>query len=232
VAGSVLPILLQALGELEQELTRHAAVLLGPAIELDRSASAARLRLSLGRLKTATEAMRDRILESATELSVDRIESAYRARSRSLQIQLQELWIAAPDVEHLMWPGRFQSLGDVSAYLLEAIGRVDATWLEHRRFAGDVSPSCRPRTLIHAAAAAESALLAVGRDADLVSFLSAGVTVGSEPFRTACRVISALLNVTPVAIASHTLRNPSLVGRISLSAVTFASTSLTDEEER
>ncbi len=232
MAGSVLPILLQALGELEQELTRHAAVLLGPAIELDRSASAARLRLSLGRLKTATEAMRDRILESATELSVDRIESAYRARSRSLQIQLQELWIAAPDVEHLMWPGRFQSLGDVSAYLLEAIGRVDATWLEHRRFAGDVSPSCRPRTLIHAAAAAESALLAVGRDADLVSFLSAGVTVGSEPFRTACRVISALLNVTPVAIASHTLRNPSLVGRISLSAVTFASTSLTDEEER
>ena len=232
MAGSVLPILLQALGELEQELTRHAAVLLGPAIELDRSASAARLRLSLGRLKTGTEAMRDRILESATELSVDRIESAYRARSRSLQIQLQELWIAAPDVEHLMWPGRFQSLGDVSAYLLEAIGRVDATWLEHRRFAGDVSPSCRPRTLIHAAAAAESALLAVGRDADLVSFLSAGVTVGSEPFRTACRVISALLNVTPVAIASHTLRNPSLVGRISLSAVTFASTSLTDEEER
>ena len=176
--------------------------------------------------------MRERILESATELSVERIELAYRARSLSLQIQLQELWIAAPGVDDLLWPGRFQSLGDVSSYLLGAIGRVDATWLEHRRFAGDVSPSCRPRTLIHAAAAAESALLAVGRDADLVSFLSAGVTVGSEPFRTACRVISALLNVTPVAIASHTLRNPSLVGRISLSAVTFASTSLTDEEER
>ena len=232
MAASDLPILLQALDELEQELTRHASVLLGPATELDRSASAARLRLSIGRLKTATKAMRERILESATELSVERIELACRARSRSLQIQLQELWIAAPDVEHLMWPGRFQSLGDVSAYLLEAIGRVDATWLEHRRFAGEVSPSRRPRTLINAAAAAESALLAVGTAADLVCFLSVGVTVGSEPFRTACRVISALLNVTPVPLASHTFRNPTLVGRISLSAATFASTSLTDAEER
>jgi hypothetical protein len=230
VAATDLPLVLEAVGQLDQELTRltrQAAALAAPLAAPDHVSTIANLRRALERATRAMNSMRERVLDSATELTVDRFESAFRARTIVLQIQLQTLKLVEPQVAHRLWPstGRFQSVDDVSVFLLDKIGRLNAGWSEARRLLknGDAEPDYR--ALIAAVATAEHELIAVGKNSDLISFLAAGASLTSEDFRTACRVIAALLDVglAPLApITERSIRAPSLTRRLASHSATFS----------
>lgn len=147
--------------------------------------------------------VRERVLDSTSELSVDRRESSYRARAVVLRLQLQELRLAESEVVQHLWPapGRFHSLDDMSSFVCDRIGRVNAGLVTARH---EVAKDDH-RALIAAVAKAEYQLVEIGRDHDLVCFLAAGAAMTSPRFRTACRVIAALLGV-PLA----TERSPAL----------------------
>jgi hypothetical protein len=230
VAATDLPLVLEAVGQLDHELvrlTRQAAVLAGPLAPRDHVATVTNLRRALDRANRAMHSMRERVLDSATELTVDRFEQAFRARTIVLQIQLQTLKIVEPEVAHRMWPsgGRFQSVDDVSVFLLAQIGRLNASWSETRRSIKSKKVEPDFRALIAAVATAERDLIAIGKDHDLISFLAAGASLTCDDFRTACRVIAALLDIalaplTP--ITERSIRAPSLARRLASHAPTFS----------
>lgn len=196
VAASDLPLVLQAVGELDRELTqltRHASVLDTPVPTRDYATILRKLRASVGRTSHAMGLVQERVLDSTSELSVDRLASSYRGRAVVLRLQLQELRLTEPEVVQHLWPapGRFHSLDDMSSFVCDRIGRVNAGLVAARHDAAKDDH----RALVAAVAKAEHQLLEIGRDNDLVCFLAAGAAMTSPRFRTACRVIAALLGV-------------------------------------
>jgi hypothetical protein len=238
VAATDLPLVLEAVGQLDQELTRltrHAAALAGPLSPRDRASTVTSLRAALDRANDAIRSMRDRVLEGATELTVERFESAFRARTIVVQIQLQALKHAEPEVAHRLWPapGRFQSVDALSSFLLDRIGRLNATWSEERRELKSRGDNAEYRALIAAVVTAERALIAIGTDSDLISFLAVGASLTCEEFRVACRVIAALLDV-PLApltpITQRSIRAASLARRLAPHGANFSALTRSDED--
>jgi len=230
VAATDLPLVLEAVGQLDHELvrlTRQAAVLTGPLAPRDHVATIANLRRALDRANHAMRSMRERVLDSATELTVDRFESAFRARTLVLQIQLQTLKILEQEVAHRLWPssGRFQSVDDVSVFLLAQIGRLNAGWSEARRLLTGKASEPDHRALIAAVETAERDLIAIGKDHDMISFVAAGASLTCEDFRTACRVIAALLDIALAPLPPITRRSihaASLARRLASHAPTYS----------
>jgi hypothetical protein len=89
--------------------------------------------------------------------------------------------------------------------------------------------------LIAAVAAAERELLLIGKHDDLASFLAVGASLTSEEFRTACRVIAALLDVALAPRAPITRRSirasSSLARRLSPHTVVFGHLSEDDLDD-
>jgi len=204
-------------------------MLVGPALG-GRISTVATLHTGIDRAHRAMHALRERILDSSLELTVERFEGAFRARAVVLQVQLQDLKRAEPEVAHRLWPaGRFTSCVEFSSFLLDRIGRVNADWLDDRRDASERDEQLSHRRLIAAIAKAERALIAIGNDCDVISLLAVGASVTSTRFHTACRVIAALLAVPLAPVTSRAVRRPSLAGRLAPHAVTFTPSS---EDER
>lgn len=226
---SDLPLVLEAVEALGAELarlTQQATSLGGVLSARERAATVTKLRRAQASVNRALAAVRDSVLESADELSIERFESAFRARSIVLQLQLQRLKQIEPQVAHRLWPasGRFKSVDDVSAFVLDRIGRLNAAWSEERRGVRQNHSPDSP-TLIAAVARAEHALIAIGKDSDVASFLAVGASLTCEEFRTPCRVIAALLAVALAPLAPITRRSlhaSSLARRLARHAATFS----------
>ena len=236
VAASDLPLVLEAVGNLDQELdrvTRHATALGASLTAHDQRAAASKLYKAITRATYAARSIRNSVLDSATELTIDRFESAFRARTVVIQIQLKVLAHVEPQIAHRLWPspGRFTSVAEVGAFLLEGIGRANAEWHDGRRaIHADEGGAAHSALLV--AASAERCVIELGRDADLALFLAAGASLTCVVFRTSCRVIAALLDVplAPLARATErSLRASTLAHRLSPFPATF-STAVDGEE--
>jgi hypothetical protein len=210
-------LLIEAVDELDRELTR---IIQRNSASATPAATIVSLRRALHRVHRASENLLDRVLDSATELTADRFESAYRARTVALQIQFQALEHFEAEVAGQLWPapgGRFQSLAQVRAHVFEGIGRANDRWFTERGLIAEVDPSLRHRALINAVAKAERELLRLGKDDDLACFLAAGAALSSPGFRRSCRIVAALLSV-PLAPDS---RKPSLAHRLVKHRATY-----------
>jgi len=225
VAASDLPLVLEAVGHLDHELSNlsRSVSMLGGAASDGHVSTVATLHTGVDRAHRAMYALRDRILDSSLELSMERFEGAFRARSAVLQVQLQLLKRAESEVTHRLWPsGRFTSFVEFSAFLLDRLGRVNAGWIADRCEASADDEQVDHRKLIAAVAKAERALIAIGNDCDVISLLAVGASVTSTRFRTACRMIAALLSVPLAPLEPRVAHQSSLAGKLAPHAVTFA----------
>jgi len=231
----LVPLLLEAVEQLDAELLRiHRGTCAVAASPGEHLATVTNLSRAVKRASRALRSVRENVLDSAAELTIDRFESAFRARTIVLQLQLQTLKQLEPQVAHRLWPasGRFQSVDDVREFLLDRIGRLNAHWAEDRRAHARDDERPGYRVLVAAVAKAERALTAIGEDSDVISFLAVGASLTCEDFRTACRVIAALLDVQLAPIPSITLRSlraPSLARRLAPHA-TFSTFDDTEED--
>ena len=237
VAASDLPLVLEAVGNLDQELerlTRHASALGASLTAHDQRAAASKLYKAITRATYAARSIRNSVLDSATELTIDRFASAFRARTVVIQIQLKVLAHVEPQIAHRLWPspGRFTSVAEVGAFLLEGLGRANAQWHDGRRAIHADEGGAAHNLLLVAAASAERCVIELGRDTDLALFLAAGASLTCDEFRTPCRVLAALLDVplAPLARATErSLRASTLAHRLSPFPATF-STAVDAEE--
>jgi hypothetical protein len=236
VAASDLPLVLEAIGHLDLELerlTHQASDLVAPSSIGDRASTAIGFRKAIERSNRALCALRERVLDSTSRLTLPRFESALRARTSVLQVQLHELTLAEADSATRLWPcGRFGSLVDVSAHVLDRLGRVNAMWLEARRSLGADEDGADHRRLIAAVAQAERDLIAIGRDIDLISFLAAGASVAPVRFRLACRVIAALFEVPLGPLTPRVARGPSLARHLAPHVTTFTAAAPSEEDDQ
>jgi hypothetical protein len=191
-----LALVLEAVGQLERELElvrgyadARSYALGDPLADIRRVLACATGTVGI---------LRDRLLSS--ELSLEGQAAGLRARSTTILMQLVELVRAEPEVASRLWPalGRFQSVRDVSAYLVDRLTKIDTTWWTDYRAIGrerSTRAEIRRREYQRAFVLADEAITSIGRDADLACFLAAGAAVSSRSFSTACRVLAALLDV-------------------------------------
>ena len=82
------------------------------------------------KVQTSMRSLRAHVVDSAAALTAEWHESALRARTALVLVQLAELKACEHEVarEERLQTGRFQGLRDVDTFLLDRIGRVNATW--------------------------------------------------------------------------------------------------------
>src|SRR3569833_2844635 len=211
VAATDLPRVLEAVGNLDQELerlTRHASALGASMTAHDQRTAASKLYKAITRATHAARSIRNSVLDSATELTIDRFESAFRARTIVIQIQLKVLAHVEPQIAHRLWPspGRFTSVAEVGAFLLEGLGRASAQWRDGRRAIHADEGGAAHNLLLVAAASAERCVIELGRDTDLALFLAAGASLTCDEIRTPCREIVVFFVVFFASLARPTER--------------------------
>ena len=157
----------------------------------------ASLRNALALVMSTMQDLRERVLVSADDLAWECSDSVQRARSALIALQLAELQHVRSDVPaRVFLAGRFRSVEELSAFLLDEIGRINSSRLREMRDLRQ-SPNARDESLQHVVLDnAEHALLAIGRDPDVQAFLTIGSRVDSRRFRIACLTIAAVLELT------------------------------------
>ena len=201
MASSHLVLVLEAVAELDRKLAAVAlqSDVLAASLGTDLTAG---LRGSFHQVQTSMRSLRAHVVDSAAALTAEWHESALRARTALVLVQLAELKASEHEVarEERLHAGRFQGLRDVDTFLLDRIGRVNATWVKQRRavnaWTGSVDAVARHAHHTAVLNTAEHAFAVIGDDVDLVSFLHAGAAVRSDRFRTACWVLAMLLGIT------------------------------------
>jgi hypothetical protein len=130
--------------------------------------------------------------------SVDCWEGALCVRTAIVAQQIVELKAAANDLSRDFWPvGEFASIDDVTSYMSREVGRVNAGYRAQRR--GTVVDD---EQALQAVIDAEAAVDAIGRESAVVAFLVKGASVAAARFKVACRMLMALLDVSPDADAA------------------------------
>ena len=168
----------------------------------------ASLRNALALVMSTMQDLRERVLVSADDLAWECADSVLRARSAVIALQLAELQHVRSDVSaRAFLAGRFRSVEEFSAFLLDEIGRVNSSRLREMRDLRQ-SPNARDESLQHVVIDnAEHALLAIGRNPDVEAFLTIGARVATRRFRIACLTIAAVLEL-PLAPQLRAVRNP------------------------
>jgi hypothetical protein len=124
--------------------------------------------------------------------SVVRWEDALRTRTGMIAQQLVQLSVAASELPRGFWPaGGFTSIVDVTSWLSNELGRVNAAYLTQRRRSG-----LDEEQALQVVVAAELAVDAIGRIPAVATFLVKGANVEGARLKFACRMLLALLDVS------------------------------------
>ena len=197
---------LEAVASLDRDLT----VALGQAdVIAAHTYTAARtlweLRRSLERSVMNARGLREELLGVAGDESEHYQEVSLRERTAAIVVRLADLARAEYETEaatNELYVGRFERLVEISTHLLDQIGHVNEACFRARVAAeGWRDPESAARSIGHdvyrrALASASEQLDLIGQDPDVAHFLRAGAAVASEPFRTGCRAIASVLNVS------------------------------------
>jgi hypothetical protein len=128
------------------------------------------------------------------ESSIESDECSLRIRSAAVQLELARLHQSEADATPSLFFGRFKSTLEVSRFVLDLVGRINASVLRERARLG--TDECCARAMYALALAnAQLAFSMIGTDPDLVSFCSEGSRAGSEEVRASCRMLALLLGV-------------------------------------
>lgn len=136
----------------------------------------------------------DAVADKDTE-SIEIRECALRARMNIVVRALYALKQNERWMSRAAFAGRFRSLRDLSAHVIDEVAQIHQRWLEQRapRQSLDV-PSLR--TLAYAALDdAEIAFERLGRDSDLEHFMRVGASSACEAIATACREMAITVGV-------------------------------------
>jgi hypothetical protein len=231
-----LPLVLEAVAQLEVEVSnigRCSDDLVTSASVVAAPVTVLKIRGAHRRAERAIDTLRSRLLDDASdEPSREHREWTFRARAIVLALQMPELKRYEREVGTRLWParGRFASIAELCSYILERIGEINGRWLVDRRaidVVGCDGEAARERAYLGALTEAERGLCNIGMEPDVACLLAAGAAMSSVGFRTACRVVAALLGVSlaPAAIAAT-----SPTGRPDVAMLTFR-LSLQAEEE-
>lgn len=204
-----LAVALESIARIDRELTNatdQASTLAAHTYSAHRALR--ELRRSLENSMTGTRELREELLMVLLRCSGDASEpypeATLRERTAAVATRLADLEV----VEHEaaaeksgLFIGKFQRLHDVHTHVLVQIGRVNEACfrarvgLESWRVDDGVHAATKRAKYRTHLVSANEAFAAIGKDRDLVCFVRAGVTVRSEPFRTACRALATLLEV-------------------------------------
>jgi hypothetical protein len=200
VGSSQQVLVLEAVVRLDHELTSalgHLDLLRSRTTELLNT-----LRARICTVVDATREVRERVLACGDETAIEDGESVLHARAALVAVQLAEL----REVERELAPtalepeARFRTVPELSAYLLDHIGRVNARWLQERRDLkaaphDDASYNAHYHVVLDNA---EHGFAAIGKDPDVRRFLRIGSFSDSKRFRLACRTIATALDLPSV----------------------------------
>jgi hypothetical protein len=175
VATLDVAFVLEALAELERELSSAWC-------SVENHEPTAQLRSFVVLTGIKIRILRDRALTQVEPSDVlDANELALRARTNVILVHLailRELDREAP-LAAWMFAGRLANVDAISTFVLAQVGRINASWFRDRVALGN----------------ADLAYAMIGRDPDLAYFLRSGAARRSEPIRTACRAIAAVVEV-------------------------------------
>lgn len=234
MAGSNFALVFETLAQLDRDLIGalgHADVLAAHGRSAKRMLDGCRRSI-----ESALETMaglRRLVLGCATGATIEWQEATLRARTVVVLMQLAELKRAEDEVaayRALLYTGEFSRLVDVNAFLLDAIGKINACWLQERNAVARKSEDSERRDAAFNAAylnvlrRAECRFSEITNNADLVRFLRQGASLDSERFQRACRLIAMLLDVSLA-------REPARPAREELSSNPPSETRLPEREE-
>lgn len=176
------------------------------------------VRRAIHGLATSYARLRRNVLAFDAAVMGERVgsfgELAIRAKALFVAAQLNEL-AHAIDAERrapaslarceALFTGKLRSIDDLASLFCDAFARINATWLPHRaRGAGTPMPGERPgshaeRATRYRAAISDSqrALVALGDDPTIASFLRAGAALSDWPaVHSACGRIALALQIS------------------------------------
>jgi hypothetical protein len=131
--------------------------------------------------------------------SVATLECLLRLRSAAVQLELAQLHRVERDVPHDAFVGRFTSVLDVSRFVLDLVGRINASIVRERVILrGSTAEEAYRSAYGIALANAEWAFGMIGSDPDLRGFLATGARAKADSVRASCQMLSLLLAVTSV----------------------------------
>jgi len=164
--------------------------------------------LTLGGEPTTHVADCNRIITHAhddDESTIDAREYQLRMRSAALHLELHRLQRAARDAPCEMFGGRFMSALHVTAFVLDLVGRINASLLRERALRASIVEWTWRGTYRVALANAEWAFGMIGRDPELCRLLAIGARADSDALRTSCQMIGLLIGaqVDPGECGAH-----------------------------
>jgi hypothetical protein len=130
------------------------------------------------------------------ELAIGVREGVLRIRSAALHLELLRLQQAAKEAPTAMPAGRFTSALDVSTFVLDLIGRINASLLRERARRASTDERAWRAIYEITLANAEWAFEMIGKDRDLARFLVEGGRSGSRRFRESCQMLGLLLGAS------------------------------------
>lgn len=125
--------------------------------------------------------------------TIDAREYQLRMRSAALHLELHRLQRAATDAPSEMFGGRFASALHVSAFVLDLVGRINASLLRERALRASIVERTWRATYRIALANAEWAFGMIGREPELYRLLAIGARADSDALRTSCQMIGLLI---------------------------------------
>lgn len=203
VASSYSVLALDAAGQLDQELAAAAGHLdalrerlrddarMGPLLHAIRTVTAAALTVHQLRKHLAHATSHE------ADAPIEIYERALRARWSVVFRAIYALTHCEQDMPHAAFIGRFKSVRDVVAHLVDQLAEIHVRWNQQRRLHERLDLVTRHALAYAALDEAEIAFERLGRDLALRHFLRIAAGSTSPSVRTGCREIAATLGLSP-----------------------------------
>lgn len=199
---------LDTAGRLDRDLATLAAYVDDLRDRLHGDSRGSLLVNALARIIVTAQLLRTQALDAAVapeSASIEIHERAMRSRmsvvARALfALKQNERWLSLTNSV-----GRFQSLRDFSAHVIDQVAQIHCRWLEGRGSEQRLDPAAQ-RALAYAALDdAEITFERLGRDADVEQFLRAGASNGCAAIQTACRELAATFGLALASASEETV---------------------------
>jgi hypothetical protein len=167
-------------------------------MQLANEISVARVVIEL--LLETPPAERDaKVLIASSESLLCIRECLLRVRAAAVQIELARLQRVEHEAPPHLFGSRFSGVLALSRFVLDLVGRINASLARERRAVDDARLSSATRAAHRARyevmlAKGEWAYGVIGKDPDVARVLADGGRAGSERFRSSCQMLAVLLS--------------------------------------